>query len=140
MNRYAPNQHASWIEHAYESYAPEDEGYAPSSPRVAGAGTEIEARVGLLFQAISAVEERFHFVAFGSSGFVPVTAWAANGYPLCLELSKLRGGVKFPQTTKLHLVSSTKGWSKLLGTVEQWWGFLGCAKLEPWKSHFGGYG
>lgn len=93
---------------------------------------------------IAAPVERFRFMAWGGSGFVPVTDWALPGYMLCVGAEQIRWNVlagKWPASTTVRLVSSTRGWfSSLVATPAQWFDFLGCKKIDPWKSFYTGVG
>lgn len=99
-----------------------------------------ETHVGALY-AIVVPQEKFRFVAWGGATFVPVSAWATSGHDLCAAAAQLRWNVqsgKWPEDTTVRLVSSTRGWLGAVGTPAQWFDFLGCKKLEPWKSFYEG--
>lgn len=80
--------------------------------------------------------ERFRFVTWGSSGFVPAPVdawalkvwakdgWALSGNALCQVAENL--DAFYPAIT-LYLVSSTRGWLSPSGaTASQWLSFLSC--------------
>lgn len=82
--------------------------------------------------------ERYRFVAWGGSGFVPVSDWRLPGYELCASAGDLR--VTLPAAS-LMLVSSRRGWMGGGGlTADQWFSYLSCGSIEPWKSAFNSFG
>jgi hypothetical protein len=84
------------------------------------------------------VAEQFRFMRFNGQHMTPVSDWAKPGYQLCAAAGDLR--VTMP-TADLSLVSSTKGWFSLAsGTGDQWFNFLRCDLVEPWKSNFNNFG
>lgn len=75
--------------------------------------------------------ERYRFMAWNGMAMQAVSNWAEPGFRLCADAEAL--GQTMPLVT-LHLVSSTRGWfSQLGGTAQEWFNFLSCQNVEPWK-------
>lgn len=89
-------------------------------------------------QKYVAPPEQFRFVGFNGTGMQGVSLWAPAGYALCAEAAKLTEKLPF---LNLTIVSSTRGWfTTANGTAAEWFSFLNCQNIEPWKSHFKQYG
>lgn len=87
---------------------------------------------------VAAPPELFRFMGWGGSSMQAVTLWKSSGFELCAAAQELSVTMPF---VSLSLVSSTRGWlSSAQGTGQEWFNFLACSAIEPWKSNFNNYG